>query len=70
MRQVHRAGDKLFIDYSGDAMPILNAGTGENHHAEIFVALLGPVAAVATPRWPNTCRSRIASICSGRQGGC
>jgi transposase len=41
MRQVHRAGDKLFIDYSGDTVPIINAGTGEIRRAEIFVAVLG-----------------------------
>jgi transposase len=41
MRQVHRAGDKLFIDYSGDTVPIINVGTGEIRRAEIFVAVLG-----------------------------
>ncbi len=41
MRQVHRAGDKLFIDYSGDTVPIINAGSGEIRRAEIFVAVLG-----------------------------
>jgi transposase len=41
MRQVHRAGDKLFIDYSGDTVPIIDAGSGEIRHAEIFVAVLG-----------------------------
>ena len=41
MRQVHRAGDKLFIDYSGDTVPIIDAGTGEIRRAEIFVAVLG-----------------------------
>jgi transposase len=41
MRQVHRAGDKLFIDYSGQTMPIIDPATGEIHHAQIFVAVLG-----------------------------
>ena len=41
MRQVHRAGDKLFIDYSGDTMAIINGATGEIRRAEIFVAVLG-----------------------------
>jgi transposase len=41
MRQVHRAGDKLFIDYSGQTMPIIEAATGEVHRVEIFVAVLG-----------------------------
>jgi len=41
MRQLHRAGDKLFIDYSGQSMPIIEAATGEVHRAQIFVAVLG-----------------------------
>lgn len=41
MRQVHRAGEKLFLDYSGKTVPIINAATGELHAAQIFVAVLG-----------------------------
>ena len=41
MRQVHRAGDKLFIDYSGDTVSIIQVETGEIRSAEIFVAVLG-----------------------------
>jgi len=41
MRQVHYAGDKLFIDYSGLTMPIVNQRTAETHKAQIFVSVLG-----------------------------
>jgi len=41
MRQVHKAGEKLFVDYAGQTMPIVNQATGEVDHAEIFVAVLG-----------------------------
>ena len=41
MRQIHRAGDKLFIDYSGDTVGIINGATGEIRCAEIFVAVMG-----------------------------
>ena len=41
MRQVHRAGDKLFIDYSGHTVGIIDGATGEMRRAEIFVAVLG-----------------------------
>lgn len=41
MRQVHKAGEKLFIDFSGATAPIVNPDTGEIHCAEIFVAVLG-----------------------------
>lgn len=41
MRQVHYAGDKLFIDYSGLTMSIVNQRTGEISKAQIFVCVLG-----------------------------
>jgi len=41
MRQIHYAGDKLFVDFSGLTMPIHNARTGEVHKAQIFVSVLG-----------------------------
>ena len=41
MRQSHRAGEKLFIDYSGDTVPVINAVTGEILRAQIFVASMG-----------------------------
>ncbi len=41
MRQVHYAGDKLFIDYSGLTMPIVNQRTAETSKAQIFVSVLG-----------------------------
>ena len=41
MRQVHRAGEKLFLDYCGNTVPIIDAGSGELRVAQIFVAVLG-----------------------------
>ena len=41
MRQVHRAGEKLFADYAGPTVPIIDARTGEIRPASIFVAVLG-----------------------------
>ena len=41
MRQTHVAGEKLFVDYAGQTMPIINAATGEIRRAQIFVAVLG-----------------------------
>lgn len=41
MRQEHRAGEKLFVDYAGQTMEIIDPGTGEVKKAEIFVATLG-----------------------------
>ena len=41
MRQTHIAGEKLFVDYSGDGVPLIDASTGEITAAQIFVATLG-----------------------------
>jgi transposase len=39
--QQHLAGDKLFIDYCGPTVPIVNPETGEIRTVQIFVATLG-----------------------------
>lgn len=41
MRQEHRAGEKLFVDYAGQTVPIIERRTGEIRQAQIFVAVLG-----------------------------
>ncbi len=41
MRQDHVAGDKVFVDYSGKKIAIVDRLTGEVREAEIFVAVLG-----------------------------
>jgi transposase len=41
MRQVHRAGEKLFVDYSGKKPQVVDAETGECREVELFVAVLG-----------------------------
>jgi transposase len=41
MRQHHVAGDKVFVDYSGKTITIIDPRTGEARSAEIFVAVLG-----------------------------
>lgn len=41
MRQVHLAGEKLFVDYAGQTVPVIDPLTGEITHAQIFVAVLG-----------------------------
>lgn len=41
MRQVHRAGEKAFIDYSGKRPSIIDASTGEVRQVELFVMVLG-----------------------------
>ncbi len=41
MRQEHRGGEKLFVDFSGDGIPWIDPLTGEEREAQLFVATLG-----------------------------
>lgn len=41
MRQDHRAGEKLFVDYAGHTVPVVDTRTGEIRETQIFVAVLG-----------------------------
>lgn len=41
MRQTHKAGEKLFIDFCGPTVAIVNPTTGEVRKAAIFVACMG-----------------------------
>ncbi len=41
MRQSHKAGEKCFVDYCGQTVPIVCAATGEIRPAQVFVAVLG-----------------------------
>jgi transposase len=59
MRQEHRAGEKLFVDFAGQTVPVVDPGTGEILQAQIFVAVLGAssytyaeaVPSQALPHW-------------------
>src|SRR5712691_1989557 len=41
MRQVHRAGEKLFVDFSGRRPHLVEARTGEEVAVDLFVGVLG-----------------------------
>ena len=41
MRQTHRAGEKLFVDYAGQTVAVIDPKSGEVVGAQIFVAVLG-----------------------------
>ena len=41
MRQTHVAGEKMFVDYAGQTMEIMDGLTGEVREAQLFVACLG-----------------------------
>ncbi len=41
MRQVHKAGEKAFVDWSGDKIPVVDPETGEVREVALFVGVLG-----------------------------
>jgi transposase len=41
MCQTHNAGEKLFVDYAGETIPVVDRETGEVQAAQVFVAVLG-----------------------------
>jgi transposase len=41
MRQTHTPGDKMFVDYCGPTIPVIDSLTGEVRNANVFVAVLG-----------------------------
>ena len=41
MRQTHTPGEKLFIDYAGQTVGVIDGCTGEIRQAQVFVAVLG-----------------------------
>jgi transposase len=64
MRQVHKAGEKTFVDYAGMIVPWINPATGEIHEAQIFVGALGAsqfmfVEATATQQLPDWIQSHV-----------
>ncbi|MDQ3253595.1 MAG: IS21 family transposase [Acidobacteriota bacterium] len=41
MRQTHVAGEKLFLDYCGPTVPVLDPTTGQLRDAQVYVAVMG-----------------------------
>ncbi|MFM9942545.1 MAG: IS21 family transposase [Hyphomicrobiaceae bacterium] len=55
MRQTHLAGERLFVDWAGDTIGVVDPATGEEHRARIFVAALGASNfTYAEARWTET----------------
>jgi len=67
MRFSHKAGDKLFVDFSGDRPHYVNQETGEIIYAELFVAVLGAssytfAVVVADQQIPNWIKAHVLAF--------
>ena len=67
MRQHHRAGEKLLVDYAGQSIPVVDSHSGEVHEAAIFIAVLGAsnstyVEATWTQSLPDWIGSHVRAL--------
>jgi transposase len=63
MRQVHPGGERLFVDYAGQTVPVVDATSGEIRRAQVFVAVLGASNyTYACATWQQTAADWVASI--------
>ncbi|MBA3583159.1 MAG: IS21 family transposase [Gemmatimonadetes bacterium] len=54
MRQEHKAGERCFVDWAGQTMPIIDPATGErSFEAQIFVAVLGASSHTYAEAFPS-----------------
>lgn len=66
MRQVHRAGEKTFIDYAGQTIPVTYPDIGEVRPAYLFIMVLGASNyTYAEATWSQDLKSRIQAHCRG-----
>jgi len=64
MRQVHRAGEKMFVDYAGQTVAIYDPSSKQSREAQIFIAVLGASNyTYAEATWTQTLPDWIASHC-------
>jgi hypothetical protein len=57
MRQTHRAGEKLFLDFSGDGVYLVDAKGGQCTKAKLFPAVLG----ASNLTYARSARARVAT---------
>ena len=67
MRQTYIAGEKMFVDYSGLTVPVIDLSTGEVIKAQIFVSVLGLsgytyVHATASQKVEDFIRSHVTAF--------
>ena len=67
MRQEHRAGERLFVDYAGQTVAVVDRRTGELRQAQVFVAVLGAsnytyAEATWTQTLPDWCASHVRAF--------
>jgi DNA replication protein DnaC len=72
LRQVHTAGERVFADFAGHTMEVIDGATGEVCRAEVFVGVLGASSYVfAEAAWTQSLPDWIAAHVNRRRtAGC
>jgi transposase len=61
LRQVHTAGERVFVDFAGHSMEVVDGVTGEIRRAEVFVAVMGASSYIyAEATWTQSLPDWIA----------
>ena len=56
------AGEKMFVDYAGQTVPVVDPSTDETREAQVFIAVLGASNyTYADPSWDQTLESWIGA---------
>lgn len=65
LRHTHRAGEKMFVDFAGPTIPVIDPETGEARQAHVFVAVLGASNyTYVEPCWSGELRPWIEAHCN------
>ena len=62
MRQTHVAGEKLFMDFAGDTVAVIDPRTGDTRPAHIFVAACASNFPYAEARWSDGLGGKARSL--------
>src|SRR6185312_13342216 len=67
MRQAHPAGERMFVDYAGQTVDVVDPDTGEVRPAQIFVAVMGAsnytyAEATATQSLPDWIGAHVRAL--------
>jgi len=63
MRQVHPGGERLFVDYAGQTVPVTDPVSGEVRRAQVFVGVLGASNyTYACASWQQTAADWVGAI--------
>jgi len=65
LRQTHRAGEKMFVDFAGPTIPVIDPETGVGRDTHVFVAVLGASNyTYAEPCWSEELSPWIEAHCN------